>query len=311
MQLAFSEYEAYAQAIRASSVMMRITGFETLHWTLQHAAAGSFHLQHGCEGGGSIAEGATGRDVWTLYNQSHPGRTNGQVATAGEVFAAAPGGEFCLSCRPQHEWLAVAIPTSELFASSQELEVASRAGSQLLRPPPHVTQRFSSLVRRFLSAAESEPQLQESPLAMDAFRDELLASARELFARNRPASGGHHVRWHRQVRSCMALAMSHPDRDLSVSDLARQAGIPERTLRTAFRKWYGVPPLEYLRVRRLNEARQLLRASTPEETTVTRVALGLGFWDLGRFAGSYRRLFGERPSDTLGKPVRRVGAMLT
>jgi AraC family ethanolamine operon transcriptional activator len=48
----------------------------------------------------------------------------------------------------------------------------------------------------------------------------------------------------------------------------------------------------------------LLHASDPEETTVTQVAFGLGFWDLGRFAGAYRRLFGERPSETLRQRAR-------
>ena len=304
MQLTFTEYEAFAQAIRDASVELRMTAFDTPRWVLQHAAVGSLHLQYGWEGGGSIAEGATGREVWTFYNQSHPGRANGQDATASEVLAAAPGSEFCLSCLPKHDWVTVAIPTSELFPSPRELEGASRTGSQVLRPPAHVTRRFSSLIRRFLSAAESEPQLLESPVAMDAFRDELLVSTRELFARHRPGAGSGHLRWQRHVRSSVALAMSHLGRDLSVSDLARQSGIPERTLRTAFLNWYGVPPLDYLRVLRLNDARQRLLASTPDETTVTRVAFGLGFWDLGRFAGAYRRLYGERPSETLRRPAR-------
>ena len=102
--------------------------------------------------------------------------------------------------------------------------------------------------------------------------------------------------------------MSRPDQSPSVAELARQAGVPERTLRTAFHRSYGVSPQEYLRIRRLYEARRLLRASGPDRTTVTEIAFALGFWDPGRFAGAYRSLFGERPSETLGgRRAHRAG----
>ncbi|MEE4146248.1 MAG: hypothetical protein V2I26_15700, partial [Halieaceae bacterium] len=46
-------------------------------------------------------------------------------------------------------------------------------------------------------------------------------------------------------------------------------------------------------------ARRLLRDGHNGENTVTAVAARLGMWDFGRFAIRYRRVFGERPSDTL------------
>jgi len=256
------------------------------------------------EGGGSIAEGATGSDGWTFYLQSHPVRANGQVMNKDEVFAAPPGSEFCLACQPSHEWLTVVVPTSLLFPSSQEREFASFTRPQLLKPPPRVTRRFSSLVRRFLSSAESQPELLGSPAAVDCYRNELLAAAEELFTRCQHSTSRHFVRWRCLTKSTLDLAMSHPDQSRSISELARQTGVPERTLRTAFQKSYGLSPQEYLRVQRLNQARRLLSASCHDETTVTQIAFGLGFWDLGRFAGAYRQLFKESPSETLRKTVR-------
>ena len=41
-------------------------------------------------------------------------------------------------------------------------------------------------------------------------------------------------------------------------------------------------------------------------TTVTRAALASGFSQLGRFAVEYRRVFGERPSETLRRARLRV-----
>ena len=303
-RLNFTEYEAFAEAIQDASVTMRLRSLEVPKWSLQYAIVGSVHVQQGNEGGGSIAEGATGNDGWTFYYQPRPVHANGQVATEDEVFAAPPGSEFCLACHPLHDWLTVFVPTSLLFPSPQELEFASSARPQLLKPPSQVTRRFSSLVRRFLSAAEQRPQLLDSPVALDCFQNELLAATQDLFMRCQHLPDRNFVRWYGQTQSTVELAMSLPDQSLSISDLARQSGVPERTLRTAFQRCYGLSPVEYLRIHRLHQARGLLRANCPDETTVTQIGFGLGFWDLGRFAGAYRQLFGERPSETLRKPVR-------
>jgi AraC-like DNA-binding protein len=303
-RLFFKEYEAFAEAVRGASMTMWVTSLAESKWTLQYAIAGSLSLQQGYEGGGSIAEGATTYDGWVFYHQSRPVYANGQVATQDQVFAAPPGSEFCLACQPRHEWLTVVIPTSLLFQTPPELEFASSARPQLLKPPPHVTERFSSLVRSFLAATESRPQLVDSPVAVESFQNELLAAATELFVRNQHSTSRHFVRWRRQAKSAAELAISDPDVSLSISDLAQKNGMPERTLRTAFQRCFGLSPVEFLRILRLHQARRLLLASCPDRTTVTRIGYELGFWDLGRFAGAYRELFGELPSATLRKPRR-------
>lgn len=302
--LNFTEFEAFAEAVQEASITMRIRSLQEPKWSLHYALVGSLHLQHGYEGGGSIAEGATGRDGWTFYHQMRPVHANGQIATKDEVFAAPPGGEFCLACQPLHDWLTVFIPTALLFPSPQELEFASFAKPQVLRPSPRVTQRFTSLVRRFLSAAAHRPQLLDSPMALEAFQKELLAATKDLFTGCQHLSNRNFVRWYDQTKSTLKLAMDDLDQCLSISDLARQDGVPERTLRTAFQRCYGLSPIEYLRLHRLHQARRLLLAHCPDETTITRIAFEQGFWDLGRFARAYRQLFGERPSETLRKPVR-------
>lgn len=301
----FQEYEAFAASVQEASMTMRMTSFEEPKWTLQYAVAASLNLQQGYEGGGSIAEGATFSDGWVFYHQSRPGHTNGQFATQDEIFVAPPGSEFCLVCHPCHDWLTAFVPTSLLFTSPPELEFASSAEPQLLKPPPHVTERFTSLVRRFLAAAEARPQLLNSAVAAESFQKELVVAAKELFTRNQHSTSSHFVRWRGQTKSAETLAMSDPARSLSISDLAQTSGVPERTLRTAFQRCFGLSPVEYLRILRLNQARRLLLASCPDQTTVTKIGYELGFWDLGRFAGAYRALFGELPSATLRKEVAR------
>ena len=87
--------------------------------------------------------------------------------------------------------------------------------------------------------------------------------------------------------------------------LAATLRVSIRTLEKAFVSATGLPPKQYLLHRRLNRARQALLAAEPfGQDSVTSVALGLGFSELGRFAVRYRQFFGESPSQTLH---RRTG----
>jgi transcriptional regulator GlxA family with amidase domain len=86
---------------------------------------------------------------------------------------------------------------------------------------------------------------------------------------------------------------------VTVPDLASAAGVSERTLRAAFQGYFGIGPVQFLRLRTLNQVRDSLRNCDPALTTVTDVATRFGVWELGRLARDYRLLFGELPSQTL------------
>ena len=58
-------------------------------------------------------------------------------------------------------------------------------------------------------------------------------------------------------------------------------------------------PQRYLRLRRMQRVRRALSFADPTSATVTAIATAHGFWELGRFAGVYRSLYGELPSQTL------------
>ena len=114
------------------------------------------------------------------------------------------------------------------------------------------------------------------------------------------------IRW-------VATAVRHPEllRDPAESaqmeDEAEAPQLPEtcravraspRSLHASFKAIFNTTPKAYQIALRLDAVRHdLLRATAG--TTVTSVAMKWGLLQLGRFAGDYRRMFGEGPRDTL------------
>ncbi|HTI37111.1 MAG TPA: helix-turn-helix transcriptional regulator [Vicinamibacterales bacterium] len=102
-----------------------------------------------------------------------------------------------------------------------------------------------------------------------------------------------------------AFLRDHMDEPIHMAQLCELTGVSERSLRNACHAVCGTSPKRYLLRRRMEAVRTALATARPGEATVTQIATEHGFYELGRFAGVYTSLFGERPSETL-----RSGALL-
>ena len=105
------------------------------------------------------------------------------------------------------------------------------------------------------------------------------------------------------VRRAMEYMEAHIDEPLTVTEIARHAGVGLRSLQAAFRSCFGTTPSMWLRDKRLDRVHETLVTAVPGSTSVTRVAMEWGFVHLGEFAAYYRRRFGVNPSDTLAKRI--------
>jgi transcriptional regulator GlxA family with amidase domain len=97
-----------------------------------------------------------------------------------------------------------------------------------------------------------------------------------------------------------ATSMGRP----SIAALAAHADVTERTLCRAFHDTFDISPLDYINLRLLHRVRRSLLAAAPDQTTVSAVLMEHGVWEHGRFAGRYRRQFGEALSETLRRTAR-------
>ncbi len=104
-------------------------------------------------------------------------------------------------------------------------------------------------------------------------------------------------------RACQFI-QSELSQPITLSNLEHISGMSRRSLQSAFQKRYDCSPMQWIRFRRLEQARSTLENSNAE-TTVTATALECGFSNASIFSSYYKARFGERPSTVLAK--KRVG----
>lgn len=303
----FGTFEAYAAAIEDADLRCTLPRLERASWSIHRVSlADSIHIQIGNEGGGNIAEGASREDGFTIFI---PGfglhRANGIHLESRSAFVIPPGADFCLSSDSAHNWLSVFIPI--VIAPSIGLTTSQASpgttGARVVQAAGGATYDLRSLVERFVSNAVSDTSLVQRQNSVRTFHSSLLLSVSRLFndpARQpspdtpRPSKVDY-----RAIRSAVEMIEDAPNMVVTISDLVVATGVSERTLRSGFHKFFGVSPRTYMQLRQFHQARKLLSDGRPGESSVSEVATSLGFWDFGRFAAKYKRLFGEFPSDTL------------
>ncbi len=104
----------------------------------------------------------------------------------------------------------------------------------------------------------------------------------------------------RHVRRAEELMRADIGSSLTLADIARHSGVSVRSLSQGFQQFRGVTPMAMLRAIRLDSVRSELLTAV-EGVSVTDIAMRHGFFHLGRFAGFYRKRFGETPRKTLNR----------
>jgi transcriptional regulator GlxA family with amidase domain len=109
----------------------------------------------------------------------------------------------------------------------------------------------------------------------------------------------------RLVDHAESLVLANVQAPVEIAALCQALAVSERALRKAFQKVHQLPPCRRLRWLRLSHARRALMSV--RGSSVTEIATDFGFVELGRFSVEYRKIFGERPSETLRRAMSKHG----
>jgi AraC family ethanolamine operon transcriptional activator len=292
----FNDFDAWGDTIRGACLRLACDAVDTGVWTLGRVDLGGVVLQVASEGGGNVCYGANmhaGPTLFVPLTRVADHVVNGERLDDNALLAIPRGADFLIRVRRvAHAWCSIALPFDVAACctpTSPSARVTSAAGA-LPRLRRIATAIATSLVDR--------PP--DSPAHLAAGRELAAAALACLPSAPRPRAPLGRPRLDRVtiVRRAMDVLDTAPTVP-TTADLARDVGVTSRTLLRTFQDAYGMPPKQYLMLRELHVVRRSLRDGGGEDDTVADILTRHGVWEFGRFAGRYRQLFGELPSETL------------
>ncbi len=308
----FNDFDAFASNVRDVDSVMMLQNPKYYSWNIAQMILDGIEVQWGCLGSGNIVEGQSWPNGYLIYlplTEACPYSANGQLLDKYSFMILEPGCEFCLSSNAEHDWCSIFVPT-EKITDGRGLELLSNSEKMRCRvsvPNSELAKQFYHVMSEIITTAANCSSFETSPAGKCA-RAELLKLAPLILGQkqaSKPKKEGR-PKFSRQeiIRRCKDLLEELNGKPVVVEELATAGKVSERTLRTAFKEYFGVAPVRYLQLRQLHQVHHGLKVAEPEAVSVSELLLQHGVWEIGRFASRYRRLFGELPSDTLG--IRRV-----
>lgn len=95
-----------------------------------------------------------------------------------------------------------------------------------------------------------------------------------------------------QSKSIRAFMESHFDKALTIQDYAYLTGRSESTFRREFKAKYGVAPLTWLKMKRLEKAQRLLHST---QRQVAEISSSVGYDNVSHFISEFKKQFGITP----------------
>jgi AraC-like DNA-binding protein len=204
---------------------------------------------------------------------------------------------------------AMSLPTDDLNAAVEAVtgrEFSETQAKYIVRPDPALMSRLAKLHEGVEQLVREVPDILERPEVGRALEERLIhlmirclaVGTREITARDRSHD--------RIMVRLEEFLEANPDRPIYLTEICAAIGVAERTLRAACEEHFGMGPIRFLTLRRMHLVRRSLLRADAKKTNVTCVVTDHGFWELGRFSVTYRKLFGESPSETLRRPAQEL-----
>ena len=230
----------------------------------------------------------------------------GKCLSENCCFTGNFNGYLDLRTSNQSKFFFITAPLEEILANAQQMQFPLTE-KQLLSPGVIVT---NSRVLKHLSNYVEELLMLEK-MCLDRLTDNSQKTSRpHLIIENflslflnvltsqvnfLSEKDSHRRKLVKRAEAFMRDRLAEP---INLTDLCQELNKSQRSLYYAFQEYFGLPPMEYLKILRLHSVRRALKSAFPGASNVTKIAENFGFWHMGQFSVDYKKMFGESPSTT-------------
>jgi AraC-like DNA-binding protein len=305
----FTDPHRYQAAVRGAEVELFVTTKGEFSAELTQINLHKLWMQRACETLPRVMHSAVSKKRAPIVFLSHANQAamqhTGMEVLPGTIIVDGLGAvHHHRSWGPCH-WGTMSLTPEDLAEAGSVIngrELAVPSVTHLIRPAPSVMQRLLSLHESAAQLAKTAPdRLAHTEVARSFEQAMIHAMVRCLM--DTPVDRRAATRQHGVIIERLAnLVQVNRDRPLYLAEICTATGASESTLRRCCQEHLGMGPVRYLWLRRMSLARKALLRADPATATVTGIATGHGFWELGRFSVAYRALFGETPSASLRRP---------
>ena len=306
----FHDFDAFAASVRDIDGSMLLQNPKHHSWSIWQINLSGIDIQLGKLGSGNIVEGQSWSDGYLLYlplSDKCAYSANGTVLDKHSLMLLEPGCDFCISTKDEHDWCSIFLPKNQLSGgdnNSAHLSEQGKMNCKVTRPNHQLAGEFRAFIIQLLNTASHCQKLELSAAAKVAALQakKIAVSIINQQQPDQPSLGGRPRIAREEIIRCSKELLQERQREIVlVPELATAAKVSERTLRNAFKEYFGIGPVRYLHLRQLHQVHRALGEADPGVISVSDIFLRYGVWEFGRFSLRYKTLFGEYPSETLRK----------
>ncbi|HSC83760.1 MAG TPA: helix-turn-helix domain-containing protein [Pseudomonas sp.] len=306
-RLICADFDEFEEALYGVEGRYLLRSQQQRDWRLRVVELGGVALMFGREGAGTVYSGVGLPGFFNIFlplSRHEYTVLDGQQMNRQLIGWMVPEAMFHIDASRPASWMTVAMSCELVLHWAQQHEDEFDLGVLSRNRVCLAQQDLAPLIwlaLRLMRIDHCAPQELHAPVAEGEARGELMEQVfRSLLPVTSAQRGLSVQQGHQQqiLRRVLELFEAMPDAPLRMADLCRASNTSERTLRNLFTRYLGMSPHRYLMQHRLHAIRRAILRAAPGET-ITDICARFGVWDFGRFAGLYRRYFGEMPSQSL------------
>lgn len=246
-----------------------------------------------------------------------PGRRRPAPVWAGfelgtnELIVLGPG--QCAHVRTENacSWKVFSLPLDKLswyYSALTGRPPALPTAACFRRAPPLASRQLVDLHDAAIRMIRTSPEATASGEALHGLEQQLMDVLIECLSAGSMDAGSAEAMRMRDVTTRFERLLegeaTQRSYSLCIGEICSILGVSDRALRRSCAYNLGMSPSSYYRLHRMHLAHHALRRCGPDAVRICDAARRAGFLHLGRFAGAYRKLFGQSPSAILRGPQR-------